>query len=83
MTLQEIIKAAQQLSLQEQVQLVSQLVQTLEQVIHTGLTTTPLQLTEKQKNTEAVSQSHLLKGKVKYYDAPFEPVALDDWDALA
>ncbi|EKV01264.1 hypothetical protein Lepto7375DRAFT_3419 [Leptolyngbya sp. PCC 7375] len=82
MTLQEIIQAAQQLNVQEQIQLVSQLVQTLEQVIQKSIATTHLQPPTKPKNTEAASHSHLLKGKVKYYDAPYEPVAIEDWDAL-
>lgn len=29
------------------------------------------------------SEDHPLRGKVVHYDNPYEPVALEDWEALA
>lgn len=82
MNLQDIIQAAQELSLQEQMKLVSQLVQALEQTIQTGVTTTPLQIPTNQPTSNTTVVTGSLKGKVEYYDAPYESVALEDWEAF-
>ena len=78
MTLQDIVKAAQQLSLQEQIRLVSQLAQTLEQAFKAGVATTPSQIPAKQQSIYTTPKTHSLKGKVRYYDAPYETVAFED-----
>ena len=34
-------------------------------------------------NAQAVAEQHPLRGKVRYYEDPYEPVAGEDWEASA
>lgn len=71
MTISQLENEIRQLPKEEQLQLLAWLAQYIHQTI-----TVP-------KNKVTLDDiNHPLEGTLLSYDAPFEPVALDDWDAL-
>lgn len=67
----EIIKKLQGTSIEERISIVEAILQTVKN---------DMRSTSSQPLT---SEDCPLRGKVVRYDNPYEPVALEDWDALA
>lgn len=78
MTISQIEDEIRQLPQEEQLQLLSWLAQYIRQHLFTAASET----TSMQGEITLDDIEHPLGGTVLKYDRPFEPVALDDWDAL-
>ncbi|MDJ0516137.1 MAG: hypothetical protein QNJ74_07695 [Trichodesmium sp. MO_231.B1] len=66
----EILKKLQGKSIEERILVIEAILQTVKNDM--GLTS----------SHQLSSEEHPLKGKVIHYDAPYEPVAQEDWEAL-
>jgi hypothetical protein len=71
MTESEIIEKLQGTSIEERIQIIEAILQTVKN---------DMRSTSSQQHP---SEHHPLRGKVVHYDNPYEPVALEDWDVLA
>ncbi|NEP91260.1 MAG: hypothetical protein F6K18_33125 [Okeania sp. SIO2C2] len=67
----EILKKLEGTSVEERIQIVEAILQTLK---HDMRSTSSQQLSSHELS---------LQGKVIYYEEPYEPVALEDWEKLA
>lgn len=66
----EILKKLQGTSIEERILIIEAILQTVKN---------DMRLTSSQQLS---SEENPLKGKVIHYDAPYEPVALEDWETL-
>jgi hypothetical protein len=37
----------------------------------------------RDSNAQSIAEQHPLRGKVRYYEDPYEPIAAEDWEASA
>ncbi|MGK7920683.1 MAG: hypothetical protein AB4080_11830 [Trichodesmium sp.] len=66
----EILKKLQGTSIQERILVIEAILQTVKN---------DMRITSSQQFS---SEEYPLRGKVIHYDAPYEPVAIEDWEAL-
>ncbi|NEQ46217.1 MAG: hypothetical protein F6K00_22820 [Leptolyngbya sp. SIOISBB] len=66
----EVFEKLQTASVAEKIQLIEAILQTLKQ----GL---------RKQTQPSVNHDRLLRGKLRCYDSPYEPIAAEDWEASA
>jgi hypothetical protein len=57
-------------SVDERINLIEAILQSLKRDIHSA-------------SRQTIADTHPLRGKVRYYEDPYEPVAAEDWEASA
>lgn len=66
----EILNQLHGTSIEERIRIIEMILTTLKQDLRTN-------------NTQSAAEQLSLRGKVRHYDDPYEPVATEDWEASA
>ena len=67
----EILEKLQSASIEERIRVIEAILRSLKHDMRSA------------SSQQILSESNPLRGKVIYYDDPYEPVAVEDWEALA